>query len=58
MFSESKVHEKTGRGRGFYQEYRDDYGQFMGNEKISRETFIALGGTPRDQMPIPQQVVS
>ena len=46
MFADQNVHEKTGRGKGFYQECRDGYGQFTGNEKISKERFIRLGGIP------------
>ena len=57
MFSDQNVHEKTGRGKGFYQEYRDGYGQFTGNEKISKERFIRLGGIPSEEMPKPRQEV-
>ena len=40
----NKVHQKVGRGRGFYREHRDYDEKYNGLTKISREEFIASGG--------------
>ena len=47
MSLSNKVHQKIGRGKGFYREHRDYDGKYSGLSKISREEFIAFGGVPK-----------
>ena len=47
MSLSNKVHQKVGRGRGFYREHRGYDGKYSGLTKITREEFIALGGIPK-----------
>ena len=47
MSLSNKVHQKVGRGRGFYREHRGYDGKYSSLTKITIEEFIASGGVPK-----------
>ena len=44
-YGDVSIHQRLGRGRGYYRTVRDGDGTFATVSKISKEEFIKLGGT-------------